>query len=126
SMMGMFASKVPSINGILLSTLTATGVILGAWYMLTLVRAVFFGPVKEPHHEGHAIADLNGREVTALVPIALACILIGVYSPVFTDVAKPEIKYVASLTGEAIKRKSATTQAQAKPVAPRVAQGTDS
>ena len=36
--------------------LTATGVILGAWYMLSLVRAVFFGPVKEPHHEGHAIA----------------------------------------------------------------------
>src|SRR5207249_3010226 len=97
-----------------------TGVILGAWYMLSLVRAVFFGPVKEPHHEGHAIADLNGREIAALVPIAIACVLIGVYSPVFTDVAKPEIKYVASLTEKAVNRRTAT--AQVKPAATQVAE----
>ena len=54
---------------------------LGAWYMLTLLRRVFFGPLQEPHHEGHGrVADLNGRELAALVPIALACLVLGVYS----------------------------------------------
>jgi NADH-quinone oxidoreductase subunit M len=117
SMMGMFASKVETINGKLLAVLTATGVVLGAWYMLTLVKSVFFGPMKEPHHEGHAIHDLNPREVLTLVPIALACLIIGMYSPAFTDVAKPEIKYVASLTGEAMGRRKEAS-AQAAPVTP--------
>ena len=55
----------------MLATLGAGGVVLGAWYMLTMVRQVFFGAVKEPHHDGHGpIADLNGRELAALLPIA--------------------------------------------------------
>src|SRR5262249_10190396 len=72
-LLGTFGSEVPSfveeksfLFGLLsvtwsalLTTLAATGVILGAWYMLTLVRRVFFGEVKEPHHEGHAIHDMD-------------------------------------------------------------------
>ena len=120
SMMGMYATNSPSVNGVLLATLTATGVVLGAWYTLTLVKSVFFGPMKEPQHKGHEIHDLNLREVATLVPIAVACLLIGLYSPAFTDVARPEIKYVATLTGEATKRKEATAQNRPEPVAERV------
>lgn len=104
AMMGMFATKVPSINGVLMAALAATGVILGAWYMLTLTMRVFFGPLKEPEHHGHAIHDLNVREVVTLLPIAVACLVIGLYSPSVTRVAEPEIKYVADLQRKAIER----------------------
>jgi NADH-quinone oxidoreductase subunit M len=118
ALMGMFASKVPTVNGVFLTALAATGVLLGAWYMLSLLKSVFFGPVKEPHHEGHAITDLDGREVATLAPIAVVCLLIGLYSPGFTKVAEPEIKYVASLTRDAIQRReTAQADRQDKPQA---------
>ena len=45
-----------------IAVVAVSGVVLGAWYMLWLVRSVFFGPLKEPHgddHGGHA-AGHNG------------------------------------------------------------------
>jgi NADH-quinone oxidoreductase subunit M len=34
----------------------ATGVILGAWYLLTMLQHAFFGPLREPEIHGHAHA----------------------------------------------------------------------
>jgi len=124
AMMGMYATQVPTIDGILLTALGATGVILGAWYMLTVTMKVFFGPPKEPHHEGHAIHDLNGREVVTLIPLAIACIFIGMYSPFVTKVAEPEIKYVADLQREAIARRQKQSSTQA-PAPTRTAERTN-
>ena len=71
-LVGMYDFRRLAGAGPLLASLGAGGVVLGAWYMLTMLRRVFFGPLKEPHHEGHGlIADLNGRELAALVPIAV-------------------------------------------------------
>src|SRR4051812_8198638 len=103
-LLGTYGSKVATINGRLLTTLAALGVILGAWYMLTLVMRVFFGEVKEPHHEGHAISDLNGREIALLVPIVLGCLVIGLYPQPLIKTAEPEIKYVAALAKDALER----------------------
>ncbi len=51
----------------LFAILASSGVVLGAWYLLRLLYRVFFGPLKEPVHEGHEpIHDLNGREIAAL------------------------------------------------------------
>jgi NADH-quinone oxidoreductase subunit M len=105
---GMFGSTVPSINGILLASLGALGVVLGAWYMLTLLRGVFFGDFKEPHHEGHGeIHDLGLREITTLVPIAALCLWIGFAPQLFIQTASPEIKYVSNIVGNAQKRHNA-------------------
>ena len=38
------------------AVLAVFGVVLGAWYMLWLYQRVFFGPLKEPAHEGHGEA----------------------------------------------------------------------
>src|SRR5262249_22314463 len=100
-LLGTYGSKVTSIDGSLLASLAALGVILGAWYMLTLVMRVFFGELKEPHHEGHAVSDLNGREITLMVPIALCCLAIGLYPQPFIKTAEPEIKYVVALAKDA-------------------------
>jgi len=61
----------------------ALGIILGAVYMLWMCQRVLFGPLKEPPHtpdlsQGLSI-DLTLREKGILVPIALACLAIGVY-----------------------------------------------
>ena len=71
---------------------------LGAWYLLTMLRRVFFGPVKEPTH-GHngVIGDLNVRELAALVPVAALCVVLGVYPQPFLDVARPDLATVSDL-----------------------------
>src|SRR5262249_10895340 len=75
--------QVPSF-GPVFTAWGATGVFLGAWYLFTMLGRVFFGPLKEPHHEGHEpVRDLNGRELAALVPIGLLCVALGVFPQPF-------------------------------------------
>jgi NADH-quinone oxidoreductase subunit M len=60
----------------------ASGIVLGAVYMLWMCQRVLFGPLVEPAHEleGHGLpTDLSRREIGILVPLALACLVIGVY-----------------------------------------------
>ncbi|MGB2985299.1 MAG: NADH-quinone oxidoreductase subunit M [Phycisphaerae bacterium] len=61
----------------------ALGIILGAVYMLWMCQRVLFGPLKEPPNTPDTSTgltkDLTRREIGILVPIALCCVLIGVY-----------------------------------------------
>jgi len=107
---GMYDFAGSQVQGPLLATLGASGVLLGAWYMLTMFRRVFCGPVKEPHHEGHGlIGDLNGRELAALLPIAGLCLALGVYPRPFFDTVRPEIQVVAGIAEQARKRAATET-----------------
>jgi NADH-quinone oxidoreductase subunit M len=75
----------------------ATGLILGAWYLLTMLQIVFFGPLKEPAHGEHVIRDISLRELAALVPIAAACLWIGVKPQPLVDLIRPDVEGVAQL-----------------------------
>ena len=98
SMMGMYAFQRPEVPGWLLSGLATGGIVLGAWYMLKLLRRVFFGELKEPHHDGHgAVPDLNGREIAALAPLAALCLFLGVWSQSFLDTVRPDLMVVARI-----------------------------
>jgi NADH-quinone oxidoreductase subunit M len=95
------------VSGVVLGIIGTAGIVLGAWYLLTLLRRVFFGPVKEPIPEGHGpVGDLSGRELAALVPIAILCVAIGVYPQPVLDASRRDLNRVASIT------KSAETRAQ--------------
>jgi NADH-quinone oxidoreductase subunit M len=97
--------------------LASSGIILGAWYLFTLLRRVFFGPVKEPAHEGHGpVGDLNGRELAALLPIAACCVFLGVYPQPVIDTARRDIGVVSGIVGEA-REQAAARQAPRAPVA---------
>src|SRR5262249_43367887 len=62
-----------------LAVVGTAGIVLGAWYLLTMLMRVFFGPLKEPHHEGgEPVRDLTGREALALAPIMVLCLVLGV------------------------------------------------
>jgi NADH-quinone oxidoreductase subunit M len=80
------------------AVLGTAGILLGAWYLLTLLRLVFFGPLKEPSHEGHGlIFDLDRREVATLAPIMALCLFLGVYPQPVIEVARQDLDIVAAI-----------------------------
>jgi NADH-quinone oxidoreductase subunit M len=86
------------------------GVVLGAWYLLRLLRKVFFGPLKEPGAgEGHLVSDLNLREGLCLAPIVALCILLGVHPQPILQVAKQDIEVIAKIAGDAQDRAGRAT-----------------
>jgi NADH-quinone oxidoreductase subunit M len=102
SLMGIGSLRGARVSGAVLCALGATGVVLGAWYLLTMLRRVFFGPYKEPGHEGAApVGDLNGRELAALVPIGVLCVALGVYPQPFFGAADRDLKLVAGIADDA-------------------------
>ncbi len=88
-LLGMFqrgwlqASSALSGQLRLVSVLALSGVVLGAWYMLSLVRRVFFGPVHLPHHGSADVGDLCFREIAALAPLVVFIVWIGVWPQFF-------------------------------------------
>jgi NADH-quinone oxidoreductase subunit M len=104
----------------LLAVLASSGVVLGAWYLLRLLYRVFFGPLKEPVHEGHEpITDLNGREIVALAPILILCIVIGVYPQFIIGSIERDIGVVVRITADAKVRAAQTAVAEADSALPR-------
>lgn len=104
-----FVGEVLALAGMfkahpLYAVLGATGVVLGAWYLLTMLQHLLFGPLKEPHamgFHGHApVRDMNLRELLAIAPIAAACLFIGVRPQPLLNSMRPEIEALARLYTE--------------------------
>jgi NADH-quinone oxidoreductase subunit M len=74
-LLGAFRSNV--VYGVL----GATGVILGAAYMLWMFQRVMFGKITRPENE--KLKDLNAREITILVPMVIMIFLMGIYPKLF-------------------------------------------
>jgi len=72
------------------TAVAATGVILGAIYMLWMIRRVIFGPLSNP--ENQRLQDLSGRELTILAPILLLIVYMGVYPQPFLARMKPAVE----------------------------------
>jgi len=86
-LLGLFkASPVLAVIG-------ATGVILGAAYMLWMYQRVMFGELKHP--ENKELKDINAREILTLVPIIALILWIGVFPGHF-------LKYTASSTAHIV------------------------
>jgi NADH-quinone oxidoreductase subunit M len=63
------------------------GVILGAGYVLWMVKRVFYGEVTSP--KNHGLPDLDARELAVLVPLVVLAIAMGLASPAFTRRIEP-------------------------------------
>ncbi len=78
------------------AVLAATGMILGAAYLLWMLRKLLFGPLKEPHGHttdatnGHhpAVAPVGWYEIAGLSPLMILIVLIGVYPRPFLNQSK--------------------------------------
>ena len=79
------------------AVLGTAGIVLGAWYLLSMLQQAFFGPLREPARHGDAVRDMNIREALAIVPIAVACLAIGVRPQPLLEIIKPDVEAVAGL-----------------------------
>jgi NADH-quinone oxidoreductase subunit M len=61
----------------------ATGIVLSAVYMLYLYKRIIFGVIT--NEKLSKILDLNNREKTILIPLALAVIIIGILPNIFIE-----------------------------------------
>ena len=68
----------------------AMGMILSALYALYLYRAVIFGEQKNDKLEG--IADMTGREIMIMAPLAVMTIVLGVYPSLITDITAVSVE----------------------------------
>jgi len=66
------------------------GIILGAVYMLTLYRRIFFG--ETDLEENAEMKDLEGRELAFLLPLVGLMVFLGLFSPWFTSKIQPSIE----------------------------------
>lgn len=99
---GLFESEMSRAAWPTLGVLASLTVILGAWYLLTMLRRAFFGPVHEPHPEGaEAVRDLNGRELAAMAPIAVLCVLLGGYPQPFLSATRGELDVIVRIAERA-------------------------
>jgi len=108
---GMFQTRK------ILAVLGTAGIILGAWYLITMLRQVFFGELKEPHHDGPDVQDITPREIATLAPIMALCLLLGVYPQPILDSVKPDIDVVANILKD--RKTTLAPEPRTKETAPR-------
>jgi NADH-quinone oxidoreductase subunit M len=100
-----FVGEVLSLGGMfrhnpLHAILGTSGVVLGAWYLLTMVQQAFFGPLHEPANVHGPIKDINLRELAAVVPICVLCIWIGVMPQPLINTIRPDVDAVVQVYEE--------------------------
>jgi len=61
----------------MMTILAGTSIILGAVYMLRVMKHTFFGPLN--NEENKKLKDLNRREVWSLIPLVAIVVWLGVY-----------------------------------------------
>ncbi|GGB26466.1 NADH-quinone oxidoreductase subunit M [Tistrella bauzanensis] len=72
--------------------LAATGVILGACYMLWLYRRVVFGELVREDLKG--ILDMNRREVLAFAPLVVLTLWMGIYPETFLEPIRASVAHL--------------------------------
>jgi NADH-quinone oxidoreductase subunit M len=102
------------------AAVAATGIVLGAAYMLWLYQRTMFGKIENPKNEG--LRDLNLREVMTFVPLIILAVWIGIYPTPFLNrlttsvdkvVARVSPQYAADCT-----KKPAPSKWQVAPCGP--------
>jgi NADH-quinone oxidoreductase subunit M len=70
-------------------SIATLGIVLGAVYMLSMVRRVFFGQITNPANQ--ALRDLNWREKTIMAVLAVFVLWIGVYPSSWLNLSKTTV-----------------------------------
>jgi NADH-quinone oxidoreductase subunit M len=88
-LLGAFKAKM-----YLYGVLAATGVVLGAVYMLHMYKKVMFGQITR--EENQNITDMNRREIIVLIPILILVFWIGLYPRPFLRVMEPAVNDIVA------------------------------
>ncbi len=74
------------------AVLAATGIVLGAAYMLWMYQRAFFGEIT--HEENKTLKDASLREQWTLIPLIVLCFWIGLCPKPFFRIMEPSIERV--------------------------------
>jgi len=103
----------------------ATGIVLGAAYLLWLYQRIFFGEVTNPKNAN--LPDLTLREQLVLAPLVILALWIGLYPrPIFEVIRRPSEKIVQAVGGVTMEAPAMAGRAEAgtpPPPAPRPPRG---
>ena len=80
------------------AVIAALGVILAAWYLLTLFRKIVQGPLTNPKNDSEHLADLSIGEIAVLLPLVILFFLIGLFPNLFLEKINPSVS--AMLEGQ--------------------------
>lgn len=81
------------------AAVSVSGVVLGAAYMLWMVKRVFFGPkgqlVLESEKDAHhALHDLSAREIVVMAPLLIMIFWMGIFPNHFMNYSKVSVDYL--------------------------------
>jgi NADH-quinone oxidoreductase subunit M len=117
-LIGTFTAEIASAQA--LATVGATGVILGAVYMLWMYQRVFLGPLTVSTNR--TLRDLSPREWATLAPLLAAIVIIGVYpGPFLAVVQAPVDGFIKRVTGVAARAEAPSLSPSSGASAPRLA-----
>ena len=103
---GLYESGNPRIRSLGLAGVAAIGILLSAWYILTLLQKVFFNPLKEPEASGGAPTDVNRRELVLFGSLAGLCLILGLYPQPVLETMKWDVRQVSLIGSNAQARMS--------------------
>jgi NADH-quinone oxidoreductase subunit M len=105
--MTMSSIGLPALNGfigellilqgvftasMLWAVFAASGIVLGAAYMLSLYQRTMFGKIENPKNEH--LLDLNVREFATFAPLIVLAVWIGIYPKPFLDRIQSSVNHV--------------------------------
>jgi NADH-quinone oxidoreductase subunit M len=93
-LLGAFGST--AIGSPWFAGIAAAGVIMAAVYILYMFQKIFLGPegsiVEEVKKHGHALRDLNWREIATITPLLVLIFWIGLYPKPFFELISPAVE----------------------------------
>jgi NADH-quinone oxidoreductase subunit M len=94
----------------------ASGVVLGAAYMLTLYQRTMFGKVENP--KNLHLADLSHREFATFAPLIILAVWIGLYPSPFLRRLDTSVQHIVARVNPQYSPTASGTGAPAAPAAP--------
>jgi NADH-quinone oxidoreductase subunit M len=101
----------------------ASGIVLGAAYMLYLYQRTMFGKIENPKNE--RLMDLSGREFATFAPLLVLAVWIGLYPKPFLDRLDTSVqRVIARVSPQYAPGAAASVRPAAPPATPVATQGT--
>ncbi len=92
----LFGAFNSDVLGPAFAAFGASGILIGAIYMLYMVGRILFGPVAEPAGTPDLSAgltrDLNRREIVILAPLAALVVILGIWPTLITRPLEPVLE----------------------------------
>jgi NADH-quinone oxidoreductase subunit M len=96
---GLFDARNPGVHRLGLAVVATFGILLSAWYVLTMLQKVFFNPPKEPEPVAPESppTDVSRREFFAFGTLAGLCLLLGLFPQSVLDSMRWDVQQLTTI-----------------------------